>query len=136
MVAKRLSVSVFYRDQRDLAGRHLYSLCRKSFGVTALEFQTQCRGARGQGGRSIHELWQAVKNHSFNADVIVEVFKVFERRYRAGYVRVQRRRSVSRKRDVMRLAERGDLQKSCTPPQRVMSACCTSTAPAESMLRK
>src|SRR5947209_13265148 len=88
-------------------------LCRKSFRIAALEFQTDARSREVGPQRSVDELRQAVKNHSFNAHMIVEIFKVLERRYGAGDVRVQCRCSVPGKRNVVRLAERSDLQKSC-----------------------
>src|ERR1041385_3708980 len=44
--------------------------------------------------------------------MIVKVFKVHERRNRTGYVRVQRWRGVSGKRNIVGLAERRDFKKS------------------------
>ena len=74
------------------------------------------------------------KSIVLDPDVVVEVLEVPQRRHRAAGVRVQRRRAVRGEWRASNASQSAPTRrKPVIPPQRVASACSTSTRPASSM---
>ena len=106
----------------------------KPFCFGALEFQARAGLDRSGRSSSVNKSWKAVKQHGLNANMIVEVFQVPEG-VTAQATCVCNAGAVCAEKGMLWAWQRDATWRNpVTPPQRVMSACCTSTAPAASIL--
>src|SRR5579864_991353 len=60
------------------------------FGVSVLEFESATRARQIETKRPLLQLRHAIEQHAFDADVIVEIFDVFQRQSCASHVCVLR----------------------------------------------